>query len=564
MRSILPVLVLVPLLVACSPGTGERGGEDSTPSGKTIRPVPDIANRLAAFAPVRIEADLTSLDATERRVLDLLVEASRPVDEIFLLQANRENPRWRERLAAIPGRPGEDALAYFRVQYGIYERQADWRPFIVGAPPRPAGAGFYPPDLTRDEFREYVRQHPDREAELIGQFTIVERTDDGGLRGVPYSQAFAEQIGRITAKLDEAASITGDRTLAAYLEALSRALREDRYRDSDMAWMDQDGKVELTLGPYEVYEDTLFGYKASFESFVTVVDPAESKRLAEIKALLPDMERHLPIPDEHKNLHRGSASPIRVADLVFNAGDARAGIQTIAFNLPNDEYVREKKGSKKVLLRNMMAAKFDAILRPIAEHVLVPSQASLLGRDEFVDEVLFHELSHGLGPGRITKDGRTAEVREFLLEHYPPIEEAKADVVGMVNLLYMIEKGRKDPATRDALFATYVAGLFRSVRFGTAEAHGAAAATEFNLLLDAGALTFDSATGKVRIVFDRMPMALREVAHRLLMIEALGDREAAGELLASHGRVRGPMADLLASLEEIPVDIRPIFPVAGE
>ncbi len=565
MRSILSaLLLLVPLLAACSAGDG-RGPRDGSPvPADGIRPVPDIAERLAAFAPVRIEADLSSLDATERRVLDLLIEASRPVDEIFLLQANRENPRWKERLAAIPGRLGEDALAYFRVQYGIYERQAGWRPFILGAPARPAGAGFYPADMTRDEFRAFVEEHPDREAELVGQFTIVERADDGGLRGVPYSKAFAGQIRRIVAKLEEAASVTRDRTLAAYLEALSRALREDRYRDSDMAWMDLDGKVELTLGPYEVYEDTLFGYKASFESFVTVVDPAQSRRLEAIKALLPEMERNLPIPDEHKNLNRGSASPIRVADLVFNAGDARAGIQTIAFNLPNDEYVREKKGSKKVLLRNMMAAKFDAILRPIAEHVLVPSQAALLSRDEFVDEVLFHELSHGLGPGRITKDGRTAEVREFLLDHYPAIEEAKADVLGMVNLLFMVDKGRKDPATRDALFATYVAGLFRSVRFGTAEAHGAAAAMEFNLLLDAGALTFDPATGKVRVVFERMPGALRDIAHRLLMIEALGDREAAGSLLASHGKVRGPMADLLATLEDTPVDIRPIFPAAGE
>ncbi len=564
MRSILPVLLLLPLLAACAGPSRNGGGERSPAPGTAIRPVPDIGERLAAFAPVRIEADLSSLDANDRRVLDLLVDASRPVDEIFLLQANRENPRWRERLEKIPGKAGEQALAYFRVQYGIYERQEDWRPFIVGAPPRPAGAGFYPPDLTRDEFRDFVAKHPDREAELVGQFTIVRRTGDGGLRGVPYSRAFADQVARMTAKLEEAAALTRDRSLAAYLGELSRALREDRYRDADTAWMDLSGRVELTLGPYEVYEDTLFGYKASFESFVTVVDPARSRRLAEIKALLPEMERHLPIPDEHKNLHRGTSSPIRVADLVFSAGDARAGIQTIAFNLPNDEYVREKKGSKKVLLRNMMAAKFDAILRPIASRVLVPSQAALVDRDRFIDEVLFHELSHGLGPGRITRDGRTAEVREFLLDHYPPIEEAKADVVGMLNLLFMMDRGRRDPAGRNSLFATYVAGLFRSARFGTSQAHGAAAAIEFNLLLDAGAITFDPPTGRVRIVFDRMPEALRGVGHRLLMIEALGDREAAGQLLANRGRVEGPMGDLLGSLDGIPVDIRPIFPAAGE
>ena len=564
MRSLLPVLFVLPLLAACSAGTGSGQPPRGEKSEPAPRPVPDIGQRLAAFAPVRIEADLSGLDANDRRVLDLLIEASRPVDEIFLLQANRRNPEWREMLGRIPGRPGEDALAYFRIQYGIYERQANWRPFLLDVPPRPEGAGFYPPDLTRDEFRRFLEAHPDREAELVGQFTIVERTDDGALRGMPYSVAFREQIARMTEKLEEAASVTSDRALATYLRALVRALREDRYRDSDMAWMDQDGRVELTLGPYEVYEDTLFGYKASFESFVTVVDPARSRQLEEIKALLPEMERHLPIPDEHKNLRRGTASPIRVADLVFNAGDARAGIQTIAFNLPNDEYVRERKGSKKVLLRNMMGAKFEAILRPIAEHVLVPSQAALLDRDQFVDEVLFHELSHGLGPGRITVDGKTAEVREFLLEHYPAIEEAKADVVGMTNLLFMIEKGRRDPAGRDSLFATYVAGLFRSVRFGAAEAHGAAAALEFNLLVDEGALAFDPASGRVRVLFDRMPGALRRIAHRLLMIEALGDREGAGRLLATHARIRPPMADLLASLEEIPVDIRPIFPAAGE
>ncbi|MDH3285261.1 MAG: hypothetical protein OEQ13_11015, partial [Acidobacteriota bacterium] len=522
-----------------------------------------IEERLSEFFPTVLTADLSGLDETERRVLQLLVDASRRLDPVFLLQANRDNERYRRELARLAGPERDAALAYFDVQAGVYERQHDWRPFVEGVPPRPEGAGFYPPDLTSAELEAFVAAHPDRAAELISLTTIVERRGDE-LVGVPYSEAYMSWLSRAREELREAASITRDETLRRYLNALVDGLAGDAYRDADMAWMDLAGRIELTFGPYETYEDRLFGYKASFESFVTVVDPTEGARLERLKALLPEMERNLPIPDRHKNRSRGAESPIRVADLVFSSGDARAGIQTIAFNLPNDEEVRELKGSKKVLLRNVMAAKYDAILEPIAGRVLVDEQRGHVSRHAFLDIVLHHELSHGLGPGRITLDGKTAEVREFLLEHYNPVEEAKADVVGMWNLMNLM---REDEATDEdlkRLYATYVAGLFRSTRFGTASAHGKGAAVQFRLLQDAGAIEIDVETGRVRAVFGAFPKALGAVARRLLMLQAEGDHEAAGVLLEELGDAPPEMRRLLDGLAGIPIDVRPVYPIAGE
>ncbi len=521
-----------------------------------------LDEHLADFVPVVLEADLSSLNETERTVLDELIAASRPIERVFERQANRLNAAYRRALAAIPGPRGRTALRLFEIHAGVYERHRGFAAFVLGVPPRPKGGGFYPADLTREQWSAFLEQHPDREAELISLTTLVERRGDD-LVGIPYSKAFRAELDKSIEHLHRAVRSSQNTSLCNYLAQLAEALATDRYQKAEIAWMDVDSPVELTLGPYEIYEDELFGYKASFEAFVTVVDRAASRHLEKLRALLPEMEDHLPIPDEHKNHARDASSPVRVAKLVFSAGEARAGIQTAAFNLPNDEMVRELKGSKKVLLTNLIDAKFAQTLVPIARDVLADEQAAELDAAAFRDHILLHEMSHGLGPGRIVRDGQTAEVREFLLETYPAIEEAKADLCGLWNLLYLTRRQIFTHAPR-RIIATYLAGLFRSVRFGTGSAHGRAAAIEFNLLRDTGAIRIDPHDGRARYQGSRFEKALGEVTRHLLMIEATGDYAAAKRLIQTQGRTSKEMQNLISRLVDQPTDLRPIFPLAGE
>lgn len=512
-----------------------------------------LARRLARFRPIRIEADLDSLPPSERRCLEHLVEAARAIDRVFLLQAWRGNADLERRLSG-------PALELFRIHYGPWDR-VDGEPFVEGVGPRPPGAGFYPEDMTREEFEAFVRAHPERRDVLIDPYTVVTRAPDRSLEAVPYSVRYRDLLNRAAHALRRAAEDTSNASLERFLRLRADALLDDDYFESDMAWMDIDARVEPTIGPYETYEDRLFGYKAAFEAFLTVADPKASARLARFRALLPRMERHLPIPDEMKDLERGTESPIRVVDLVYAAGDARAGVQTIAFNLPNDERVRRAKGSKKVLLRNVLWAKYEALLRPIAERLLVPEQADLVDRDAFADQTLFHELCHGLGPGILEIDGRRTEVRIELKELYSPLEEAKADVMGVYQQLFLMQLGEFDPGARERLFATWLAGLFRSMRFGVEEAHGRANLLQFAYALDHGAIrrtdegyAFDAG---------RLVETIRDLTREICVIQGRGDYEGARRLLERYARPeRAPREDL-ERLRDLPVDIRPIYAFDG-
>jgi hypothetical protein len=331
--------------------------------------------------------------------------------------------------------------------------------------------------------------------------------------------------------------------------------------------MDLDSPVEITIGPYETYEDELLGLKATFEAFVTVSDPKASADLARFKNYLPDMEQHLPIDDAMKT-KRGAESPIRVVDLVFTAGDARKSVQTIAFNLPNDEKVRKEKGAKKVLLRNLIATKFNVIMRPIGERILDSSQIVHLDDQAFFQEVLFHELSHSLGPAFTTVNGEQVDVRLALADTYSALEEAKADVMGAYNVLYMIERGEFPATLRDKLLVSYFAGLFRSVRFGVEEAHGKGAALQINRLVEAGAATVDPTTGKFKVDLGKIEGAIADLVRDICTIQHQGDKAAAEALLAKYGQVSPATQRALDGLTGprigIPVDIRPYYPVAGE
>jgi hypothetical protein len=526
---------------------------------------PDLPERLRKLPRTPIDYDRSLLDARETRVLAELVEASRPIGEIFLRQVSTGNDALRARLAeeVKTGKAGaRDALALFRINAGPWDRLEGNAPFI-GKEPRPPGGGFYPADMTKAAFEEWVRAHPGDRKSFEGLFTVIRR-DGASLSAVPYSREYRALLEECAAHLRKAAALTGNASLRSYLEKRAEAFGTDDYYASDIAWMDLDSDVEVTIGPYEVYEDRLFNYKAAFEAFVTVRDRDESERLAAYAKHLPDMEKGLPIPDEYKNFQRRFESPIRVVQEVYTAGDTRAGVQTSAFNLPNDERVREAKGSKKVLLKNVIEAKYRVAGRPIAERVLVAEQLPLVSFDAFFNHTLFHELAHGLGPGVITlADGRRVDKRIPLEDLYSTIEECKADVVGMWTLLQAIDNRWVTSFDEPSLAATVTALFYRSIRFGVDEAHGGGTAVQWNWFREKGAVV-PAAGGRYRVDTKRFREAVRSLANELLMIEATGDLPRARRLLALYGKATPEMEAVNARLKDIAVDIEPVYVGAGE
>ena len=551
--------ILVLGLALLGAGAGASMAAETAQKGAELKiaPIaPDIEKRLAQFSPTPLEADLSDISPKNRQVLDKLVEAARLMNEIFLRQAWTGNPALREQIA--DWKTGEKGAArqYFDVMFGPWDRQDGRKPFI-GDLKHPGGAGYYPEDMTKEEFEAWLAAHPGDREQLTSNFTVIRRQGKD-LVTIPYSQEYRQWLEPAARLLKEAAALSDNASLKKYLELRADAFLSNDYYASDIAWMDLESPVEVTIGPYETYEDELFGYKAAFEAFVTVNLPRESDALERYKELLPWLERNLPIPDEDKNLSRGAESPIRVVDTVYTAGDTRAGVQTVAFNLPNDERVRQAKGSKKVLLRNTMRAKYDKILKPIAQRVLVQAQVSDLSFDAFYNEVLHHELSHGLGPGKIKKDGKETEVRLELKDLFSTLEEAKADVMGVYNILALIEKGDMPKALRRNLEPTYVAGLFRSARFGVDEAHGQGVIAQFNYLTEKGALAVD-ANSRFRSVPEKFPGALRDLLHDMLMLQARGDYEGTKQFLDKYGKVTPSLREAIGRLTDVPVDIRPAY-----
>ena len=464
-------MALATSLTACpSAEEGDPVGSEGAGAAdqQAVAAASGVSGRLAQYAPTELTVDLSVLSEADKQVLGHLVEASDLMSEIFLRQVASGNAALREKVVAS----GDgDALAYFDLNFGPWDRLADMEPFL-GERVHPSGAGYYPEEMTAAEFEQWLEQHPEDRGGLTSLTTMVGRGPDGGLTATPYSEFFREWLEPAAERLRAAAALADNDSLKRFLETRADAFGSDDYYESDLAWMDLSAPVEVTIGPYETYEDGLFGYKAAFESFVTVDVPAESAALARYKNELPQLERDLPIADEHKNMNRGTESPIRVVDLLYTGGEASSGVATLAFNLPNDERVREDKGSKKVMLRNVLRAKYDRILVPISERVLAPEDVSRVAFESYFNQVLQHELGHGLGPGKITVDGRTTEVRLELKELYSTMEEAKADVMGVYNMLQLMGRGAISDETRRSLEPTYVAGLFRSARFGVHEAHG--------------------------------------------------------------------------------------------
>jgi len=539
------LLPLALLASACSPGADEAatGGYDMDASMATIVDVP-------------MEVDTSYLTAEEKQVVGKLIQASALMSEIYLRQRGPDLPAMREEIAAS----GDEAmLTMFDRNFGPWDEGADLHPFY-GDTPMPEGAGFYPADLTREAFDAYLDANPDQRDELMSPYTVVKKEGDGYV-AVPYSVEYKQWLEPAAALLREASEITTNPSLKRFLALRADSFLNDDYFESEMAWMDLTGTpIEVAIGPYEVYTDRLYGTKTAFESFVTLRNPEESAALDRYVGYLRDMEQNLPIEDQYKNFARGFESPLSVADQIQGGGDNVPGVQTIAFNLPNDERVREAKGAKKVILRNVLGAKFDLILDPIADLVLAPDQAALVSRRYMERFTLFHELAHSLGPGSITVDGRATTVDAELREQHTALEEAKADVMGMYNLLYLMERGEIPVSEKDELFASYLAGIFRSVRFGIEESHGKGNALQYGYLLTHGAFRFDEDSDHYVIDPVKMESGLRALLTEQLMLQALGDYAGTQAFFAKHAHLDEHAEAVIARMAAIPVDIRPLYP----
>jgi len=525
---------------------------------------PDLAKKIARFAPTVLTANTTRLSPNDRLALKKIIEAATLLDPLFLRQVWSGNKALEKKLQADKTVAGRQRLHYFYINDGPWSRLDNNEPFIEGVPhEKPPQANYYPDDISKEEFESWLQGLAAGEKEkATGYFYVIRRDANRKLITVPYSEEYKEFLQPAAKLLSEAAALATNTTLKDFLNKRSAAFASNDYYNSDVAWMDLDAPIDITIGPYETYEDELFGYKAAFEAYVTLRDEAESAKLARFSKYLQEVEDHLPLDPQYRNPRLGAASPIRVVNEVFSSGEGNNGVQTAAFNLPNDERVVKEKGSKRIMLKNVQDAKFNRTLIPISRVVLAPAQQKLLSFDAFFTHILTHELMHGLGPHNINVSGQATTVRLQLKDLYSAIEEAKADITGLWALQYLIDKGVVDKRMEQTLYTTYLASAFRSVRFGINEAHGRGVAMQFNYLTDEGAIKYNEQAGTFSIDHAKVKEAVRKLTHELLTLEAEGSYDKAKAILDKYALIRPPMKQALDKLKEVPVDIEPVFPLA--
>jgi len=523
-----------------------------------------LESQIQRFAPVTITGDTTHLAPGDRAALSTLIAATKFIDTLYTRQVWEGNPALLKRLEADASPLGKLRFQYFQLNQGPWSKLDHNAPFIEGVPPAPPlGANYYPADMSKEEFNTWVASLPEAEQKLAtGFFTTIRRNSARALTIVPYTTEYAELLAPLAGALRKAASQTENPSLRVFLTKRADALLSNDYYDSDVAWMDLDSPIDVTIGPYEVYLDDLFNYKAAFEAYVTLRNEEETAKLNKFSALLQEIENNLPVDPKYRNPKLGALAPIRVVDEVAIGGEARAGVQTAAYNLPNDERITAEKGSKRVMLKNVQEAKFKAILTPIAAVALDPAQRSLIAFEPFFTHILAHELMHGLGPHNIMVAGKKTTVRQAMRELGSAFEEAKADISGLFALQYLIDKGVVDKATEQQMYVTYLAGVFRSVRFGINEAHGKGMALQFNYLCDNGAFAYDSTASTFRVNFDKVKAATVSLTSLIMTIQAEGNYDKAKALLDRYVVIRPEMQHVLDHLKGIPVDIAPHFPLA--
>jgi hypothetical protein len=512
--------------------------------------------------------DVSHLGAGDRRALVKLIQASRLIDDIFLEQMWSGNLALYSQLNRDTTPLGQARLHLFWICKGPWYALGDHQAFLPGVPAHKLpGANFYPENMTKPEFEKWLQTLPKAVADQATSFfTVIRRNPKTQqLEVVPYHREYSNFLQRAASLLQSAAADTTNSTLRHFLDERAAAFLNDDYFQSDIAWMDLDSPIDITIGPYETYNDELFGYKAAFEAYVCLRDDAETERVQHFSQLLQQIENNLPIDPQLRNPKLGATTPIRVVNEIFSAGDGNHGVQTAAYNLPNDERVIAQKGSKKVMLKNVQHAKFDSTLIPISTIVLPSAARSDVNFDSFFTHILAHELSHGIGPHEIRVNGRATSVRLELKEVYSAIEEAKADVTGLFMLQYFFDHGVLPGGERaeHRLYTTYLASAFRTLRFGTTEAHGCGMAVQFNFFLDHGAFVARP-DGTFEVDFSKIKPAVRDLTHLLLMIEAEGNYGQAQKLLDRNAIIRPVVSRVLERLRSIPVDIEPVFITANE
>jgi hypothetical protein len=527
-------ILMIFLFVMGSCKRGSYNSQDETNN--------ELMKKIKDFAIVELKADLSDLSDNQKKMIPILIKTADIMDELFWYQAYGDKD---ELLNSIDT---EAEKRYILINYGPWERLNNNNPFIKGTGEKPAGANFYPEDMTKDEFALY--DSGDKES----LYTLIKRNKDGKLESIPYHVAYKEQLTKASELLLKAAELADDQGFRNYLKLRAEALLTDKYFTSDMAWMDmKTNRIDIVVGPIETYEDQLFGYKASFEALILIKDPEWSKRLDKYSSLLPQLQKALPVDEKYKSETPGSSSDLGVYDAIYYAGDCNAGAKTIAINLPNDEKVQLEKGSRKLQLKNSMKAKFDKILVPIAKELIAEDQQQHITFDAFFANTMFHEVGHGLGLKNTINNKGT--VREALKESYSIIEEGKADILGLFLVIKLKEMGEIDNDLMDN-YTTFMAGIFRSIRFGAASAHGKANLIRFNYFKETGAFDLNE-NGKYSVNYNEFQKAVNSLSELILTIQGDGNYDKANEIINKYGIIDADLENALKKIEEkdIPVDI---------
>jgi len=575
MRRLLCVIVLLaPSMLASQqkPAAKPAPARQRAAQAERIPDLAELEKMTARFAPTELRVDISSLSPGDQKALVKLIETARVMNQIFMDQMWSGNDALRTRLREDRTPLGRVRWHYFRINKSPWSALDGEKAFLPGAPARkPLGANFYPEDMSKQEFEAWLKTLNDTEQEQAkSYFTVIRRSRaDRKLVVFPYSVEYRADLERAAALLREGAALTTNDTLKKFLTSRAEAFLSNEYRASDMDWMDLDAPLDITIGPYETYMDEQFGYKAWFEAFINLRDDAETAKLGFFSRHLQEIENNLPEDKKYRNPKLGSQSPLRVVNVVSAAGER--GVQTAAYNLPNDEVVVNEKGSKRVMLKNIQEAKFNSVLVPISKRVLPAEAQSDVSFQAFFTHIVAHELMHGLGPHQITVTDRKrpSTPRLELKEVYGAIEEAKADVTGLFALQFLMDQGQARPGqplaglTEKNLYTTYVASAFRSLRFGATEAHARGQAVQINYLLDKGAVAARP-DGRFAIDFAKTKQAVRDLDHDLLTLEAIGDYAGAQRLLERMGVIRPEVRRVLDRLADIPVDIEPLYVTAQQ
>jgi hypothetical protein len=557
MRAMKHLSFLLVALTACAHSQTAMTQADE----KNAQAAQALERSTARFAPTDLVVDLSGLPPNEREALAEIIRAARVMDSVYLRQVWAGNESTLIRLGSDGSPLGRARLHAFILNKGPWSRLDHDAPFVPWAPSKPEGANFYPLDSTKDDIEKWHASLPEGERQrATGFFTTVRRDSRGGLVAVPYSLEYQDQLSLSAQHLRKAADLTQQPTLKAFLEKRAAAFASNDYYDSDVAWMELDAPVEPTIGPYEVYEDNWFNAKASFEAFIGLRDDAETQKLARLSAELQGLENVLPIEPSLRNPKIGALAPIKVINELFCSGEANHGVQTAAFNLPNDERILRERGAKRVMLKNVQQAKFDQVLLPIAAVALSEQDRKDVAFDAFFTHILMHELMHGLGPHQVS--GSQLTVRQAMQEAGSALEEAKADISGLWALQQLVDKGALDKTLEQTMYTTFLASAFRSIRFGITEAHGKGIALQLNTLLDAGAFKVAS-DGTFSVDRAKIKGAVAGLTKELMELQASGDAGRARQLLKERATVRPEVQRVLEKLQGVPVDIEPRFVTAN-